>query len=66
MIPDLICNLFDAFIGSSKQMFCTFQTNLLNIGRLSKTGLPFDQAVKVIFLIVEFIDQILDGHICIM
>mgnify|MGYP003238330390 CR=1 FL=1 len=63
MIPNLIRDLFNTFISSSKQMFCTLETDLLEISGIGEPGLTLDQAVEVIFLIVEFIYQILNGDI---
>ena len=66
MIADQICNLLNTFIGRYKQMFGTFQTDLLDISGISKSGFPLDQPVEVIFLVVKLIYQILDGDVLIM
>ena len=63
MISYRIGNLFDTLVSRHKQMFRTFQPDLLDISGIGKSGLSFDQAVEVILLIVEFIHQILDGDI---
>ena len=63
MISYRIGNLFDTLVGRHKQMFRTFQPDLLDISGIGKSGLSFDQAVEVILLIMEFIHQILDGDI---
>ena len=63
MISYRISNCLNTLIGRYKQMLCTLETDLLEISGIGKPGLTLDQAVEVIFLIVEFIYQILNGDI---
>lgn len=63
MISYRISNFLNTLIGRYKQMLCTLETDLLEISGNSEPGLTLDQAGEVIFLIVEFIYQILNGDI---
>ena len=63
MISYRIGNFFNTLIGRYKQMLRTFETDLLDISGIGKSGLTLDQAVEIILLIVELIYQILDGDI---
>ena len=63
MISYRISNFLNTLIGRYKQMLCTLETDLLEISGIGKPGLTLDQAIEVIFLIVEFIYQILNGDI---
>ena len=63
MISYRIGNFFNTLIGRYKQMLRTFETDLLDISGIGKSGLPFDQTVEIILLIMELIHQILDRDI---
>ena len=64
MIADDVCDLVDAFIGSGQQMLRFFEAYFLYISRIGKSGLIFDQAVKIILLKVKGVNQLLNCNIC--
>ncbi len=47
-------------------MFCPFQPDLLNIGRICETGLMLDKPVEIIFLKMEGICQRPYGDVGVM
>ena len=66
MVADRISNLFDTFVCSYQKMFGFLQADLLYIRGIGKSRLAFDQTVEIIFLIVEFIYQILNRNVLVM
>ena len=59
MVPDLFCNVRNTQVRFVQKLSGLFQTDILQIFRIGHAGFLFDQPVKIIFLKMKQIHQLL-------